>query len=206
MKHLKDIDGEQNTVIMMQVENEIGFLNSSRDFSSLAETLFGKVAPQEICEAYGKVGTWNELFGEAADEYFMAYYYACAVEKIAKAGAIEYDLPLYVNSWLEQFPKRPGAYPSGGPIAKVMKIWRLAAPSIDLYAPDIYLPNFAEVCEEYTTDNNPSGGLVIEVSDDQIILAGIRFTAEWLPKRGENSKVDYISIEEGTFSFKSRIV
>lgn len=155
MKHLKDIDGEQNTVIMMQVENEIGFLNSARDFSALAEALFGKVAPQEICEASGRVGTWSELFGEDADEYFMAYHYACAVEKIAKSGAAEYDLPLFVNAWLEQFPKRPGAYPSGGPIAKVMKIWRLAAPSIALYAPDIYLPNFAEVCEEYTTDKNP---------------------------------------------------
>lgn len=50
-------------------------------------------------------------------------------------------------------------------------------------------------------ENYPiSGGLVIEVSEDQFILAGIRFTAEWLPKRGENSKVDYISIEEGTFN------
>lgn len=326
MKHLKGIDGEQNTVIMVQVENEIGLLNSERDFSTLAEARFAQVVPQEICEAYGKRGTWSDVFGEDADEYFMAYHYACAVERIARSGAAEYPLPLFVNAWLEQFPKRPGAYPSGGPIAKVMKLWKLAAPSITLYAPDIYLPNFAEVCAEYVADGNPlfipearrdlvsatnvfyavgkhnaicfapfgiedflkeqasednlidaallqvlnidksgftlngtgpflaesykllgnmmdtiskyrgtgkmtgflqnhdrgtilsftkydikisyqrteenkpiSGGLVIEVNEDEFILAGIRFTAEWLPKRGENSLVDYIRIEEGTF-------
>ncbi|KWX88613.1 hypothetical protein AMQ83_05675, partial [Paenibacillus riograndensis] len=68
----------------------------------------------------------------------------------------EYPLPMFVNAWLEQFPWNPGSYPTGGPIAKVMPIWKAAAPTICLYAPDIYVGNFAEVCEEYSAGNeNP---------------------------------------------------
>jgi hypothetical protein len=327
MKHLKDIDGHRNTVIMMQVENEIGFLRSERDFSEYANTEFEKHIPAEVETAFDKRGKWSEAFGEDAGEYFMAYHYACAVEQIAKAGTEEYGLPMFVNAWLEQFPERPGSYPSGGPIAKVMDMWKLGAPTICLYAPDIYLPSFKEVCEEYTAKDNPlfipearrdvvsasnvfyaigkhnalcfspfgiedflaypsgdrndtdngellsalnievsgftnngtgpylaksyellgnmmgiiikyrgtgkmtgflqssdkgsiiplseydlkltylpeapgkpsAGGIVIEVSDNEFILAGIGFTAEFLPKRGEKSKVGYIRIEEGAF-------
>lgn len=327
MKHLKDVDGDKHTVIMVQVENEIGFLHSERDFSDLANAEFEKAVPAEVRAAYSKGGNWSEVFGVDAGEYFMAYHYACAVEQIAKAGTEEYPLPMFVNAWLEQFPFRPGSYPSGGPIAKVMKIWKLASPTLCLYAPDIYLPNFAEVCEEYTADENPlfipearrdimsatnvfyaigkhnalcfapfgiedflapsaneddntidfslllalnidmsafhmngtgpylaqsykllgnmmgiinkyrgtgkmtgflqnhnsgcilsfskydlkltyqrpvegkpiSGGLVIEVSEDEFIVAGIGFSVEFLPKRGEKARVGYIRIEEGTF-------
>ncbi|MCU6798162.1 DUF5597 domain-containing protein [Paenibacillus sp. WQ 127069] len=44
-----------------------------------------------------------------------------------------------------------------------------------------------------------SGGLVIEVSDDEFIMVGIGFKVEFLPKGGEPCKVGYIRIEEGTF-------
>lgn len=39
MKHIKAVDSQENTVIMMQVENEIGMLESARDHSPLAEKL-----------------------------------------------------------------------------------------------------------------------------------------------------------------------
>jgi hypothetical protein len=155
MQHLKEVDGEENTVIMVQVENEIGFLKSERDFSVMANLEFEKDVPEKVEKAFGKCGKWNHVFGEDAEEYFMAYHYASAVEQIAKAGSEEYPLPMFVNAWLEQFPSRAGTYPSGGPIAKVMDMWRAAAPTICLYAPDIYLPYFAEVCEEYTQKENP---------------------------------------------------
>lgn len=97
----------------------------------------------------------EQVFGEDAAEYFMAYHYAAAVEQIAMAGSTEYPLPMFVNAWLEQFPFRTGTYPSGGPIAKVMDMWRAAAPTICFYAPDIYLPDFKAVCGEYTAKENP---------------------------------------------------
>ncbi|AZS14319.1 DUF5597 domain-containing protein [Paenibacillus lutimineralis] len=156
MSHLKQIDGNEHTVIMVQIENEIGFLGSDRDYSEAANTRFQDSIPSNVAAAYGKEEGWQEAFADEAQELFMAYHYARAVERIASAGAEVYPLPMFVNAWLEQYPWRPGNYPSGGPIAKVMKMWKLAAPTICLYAPDIYLPNFTEICEEYTAGNeNP---------------------------------------------------
>jgi hypothetical protein len=37
----------------------------------------------------------------------------------------------------------------------MLDVWRAAAPSIDLLAPDIYLPPFEEVCRSYTRSGNP---------------------------------------------------
>lgn len=154
MEYLKGNDQER-TVIMVQVENEIGFLKAERDFSSEAEKQYGRKIPDTVSGLYHVNGNWEEAFGEDAPEYFMAYHYACAVEKIASAGKRVYPLPLYVNAWLEQHPDRPGSYPSGGPVAKLMKLWRKAAPSVDMISPDIYLPGFKEVCENYCAPENP---------------------------------------------------
>ena len=43
MKKLKDIDAESQTVLMVQVENEIGFLKSDRDYSKEAEKQLKKM-------------------------------------------------------------------------------------------------------------------------------------------------------------------
>ena len=117
-------DSEQNTVIVMQVENEIGVLGSSRDYSDYANSVFYSEIPPEVSAEYGVKGNWAEAFGIDADEYFMAYHYAKAIEHIVKEGKEEYPLPMYVNAWLEQFPEITGNYPSGGPIAKMMRLWR----------------------------------------------------------------------------------
>jgi len=155
MRHIREYDSEQNTVIVMQVENEIGVLGSSRDYSDYANSVFNSEIPPEVAAEYGVKGNWAEAFGIDADEYFMAYHYAKAIEHIVKEGKEEYPLPMYVNAWLEQFPEITGNYPSGGPIAKMMRLWRLVAPSVDFYAPDIYVDNYRDVCDEYATDGNP---------------------------------------------------
>lgn len=61
---------------------------------------------------------------------------------------------MYVNAWLEQHPDRPGEYPSGGPVAKLIPLWKAAAPAIDLIAPDIYVPDFKGTCEAYKACGN----------------------------------------------------
>lgn len=38
--------------------------------------------------------------------------------------------------------RRPGEYPSGGPYPFTQASYRVAAPAIDFYAPDIYWPDF----------------------------------------------------------------
>lgn len=155
MMYLKAFDEGTHTVIMIQVENEIGFLGSERDYSGAANAVFEAAIPSQVAEAYDVQGSWQQAFGVNAGEWFMAYHYALAVERIASEGSGQYPLPMFVNAWLEQYPWRPGTYPSGGPIAKVLRMWKLAAPTLCLYAPDIYLPGFAEVCSEYAQDGNP---------------------------------------------------
>lgn len=155
MEYLKVYDGEEQTVVMVQVENEIGFLKAERDYSMAAESAFVGEIPAEIAELYQRKGNWADAFGEDAPEYFMAYHYAKAVQTISSAGKEIYPLPMYVNAWLEQHPDRPGLYPSGGPVAKLIPLWKTAAPVLDAIAPDIYLPNFKEVCESYCVCENP---------------------------------------------------
>ncbi|MBR2781782.1 MAG: DUF5597 domain-containing protein [Oscillospiraceae bacterium] len=154
MKHIDEVDTE-GTVIMMQIENEIGLIGSPRDYSDFANARFAEPVPDAVAKEYGVSGNWREAFGTDAEEYFMAWYYSTAVETIASAGQAEHNIPMYANAWLQQYPDRPGAYPSGGPIMKMRRMWRLGAPTLCMLAPDIYVPYFEKVIAEYSSDGNP---------------------------------------------------
>lgn len=155
MRHIQTLDPDAETVIMVQVENEIGILGSSRDYSPLAETAFHAIIPSVVAEAYGVSGSWQEAFADEADELFMACQFARAINSITQAGYEEHPILYYVNAWLEQFPARAGQYPTGGPVFKVRKMWRTLAPNLALFAPDIYVDQFRDVCDEYASDGNP---------------------------------------------------
>lgn len=185
MRHLREVDGKNHTVIMVQVENEVGLLGDSRDRSAAAEEAFAGAVPadflqflqhrndllphlRERWEQGGRrtSGSWEEVFGTGleTDELFMAWHYARYIDQVAAAGKAEYALPLFVNAWLNNavalpgFPaggNNPGDYPSGGPLPHVMDLWRAAAPHLDFLAPDIYAPNFDVWCEGYTQLGNP---------------------------------------------------
>lgn len=154
MAFLREEDGE-NTVILVQVENEIGFLGADRDRCEPASRLFIQRVPEKVAGFFGKNGTWTEAFGGDAGEYFMAARYASVIERIAAAGKAEKKLPMCVNAWLEQHPDRAGVYPSGGPVAKMIPLWRTLAPSLDMVCPDIYLREFGKVCRDYSLEGNP---------------------------------------------------
>ena len=173
MAYIREIDSGEHTVVSIQVENETGLMGAAREHSDEADALFAAPVPQDFADymhdhrttAVGDVrdalekgkssGTWKEIFGRAAEEIFSAYHIACYVNAVAEAGKREYDIPMTVNCWLNKPGEAPGTYPSGGPIAKMMEIWRYCSPNIDIFAPDIYVPNFAEVCEEYARNDNP---------------------------------------------------
>lgn len=155
MRHLREHDAH-HTVILVQVENECGILGSARDHSPAAREAFASRVPETLLKDAGDAnGSWETVFGEYAEEAFMAWHYAGAVGRIAHAGKEEYPLPMFVNAWLELDPWIPGTYPSGGPQFKNHEIWKAAAPDIDIYAPDIYVDYFKEVCAEYNSDGNP---------------------------------------------------
>lgn len=159
MAHLRVVDGEDHTVIMVQVENEIGVLGAERDFSKEAQRLYDQQVPEDVLTAYGRTDLagqgWEAAFGADGPELFMAWGYATAVEQIAAMGRAIYPLPMYVNAWLVQHPWRPGTYPCGGPVMKVKKMWKHCAPSLFTMAPDIYDPHTADVMDEYACGDNP---------------------------------------------------
>ena len=148
---------------MVQVENEPGAWNTVRDYSPEAQKLFTAAVPAELLKAMGPNapagGTWPEVFGANADEYFHAWSVAHFIDQVAAAGKAEYPLPMYVNAALRD-PLTPGpasTYESGGATDNVLWIWKAAAPSIDLLAPDIYQPDSArylKVLELYSRPDN----------------------------------------------------
>jgi len=144
MRHLRDVDAER-TVIMIQVENETGTYGAVRDYSPTAQKLFGGPVPQGLVKALGeRPGTWSQVFGKNADEFFQAYSIAHFVDQVAASGKAAYPIPMYVNAALRD-PFRdqdPYDYASGGPTWNVLDIWKAAAPSIDVIGPDIYLHDY----------------------------------------------------------------
>lgn len=153
MSFLREED-ETHTVIMVQIENEMGILGADRDYSEAANAEFAKQIPDEIAAFYGSTGNWKQAFGEDAEEIFMVWRYARDTQIIASAGRQEKDLPMYVNAWLAQHPNRSGLYPSGGPVAKWIGLWRAMAPALDMVCPDIYEQTFAQVCRDYALPGN----------------------------------------------------
>ncbi|MGD0049320.1 MAG: DUF5597 domain-containing protein [Bryobacteraceae bacterium] len=207
MRHIKEVDGREHTVVMMQVENEVGVLRDSRDRSAAANKAFAGPVPKALMDYLQKhrdtlapelrdvwaangfkaSGTWEEVFGPGkpdsvempiqtnspplskeeyetgwrklhwpVDEFFMAWNYAGYVGKVVTEGKAEYNIPMYVNAWLQQ-PNMawPGTYPCGGPLPQVNDIWRAAAPAIDILAPDLYLEYFDQVADRFTRNGNP---------------------------------------------------
>ena len=157
MKHIAEKDPQREVVIMMQIENEIGMLESARDHSPLAEKAYRQPVPQTLLKALNikKQGAWAEIFGTDAyaDEKFMAWHYACYVEQLAQAARRIHDMPLYVNAAMNSRGRKPGEYPSAGPLAHLADIWKTGAPSIDILAPDIYDTGFKSWASQYAPPN-----------------------------------------------------
>lgn len=156
MAYIREIDSEAHTVVSVQVENETGLMGAAREHSDKADVLFAAPVPRDFADhMHVHSGTWEKVFGDQAEEIFSAYHIARYVNAVAEAGKKEYPLLFTVNCWLNKPEEVPGTYPSGGPVSRMMEVWRYCAPNIDIFAPDIYVPNFTEVCEEYTRNGNP---------------------------------------------------
>lgn len=124
MRHVKEVDGQQHTVIMIQVENELGMWADTRDRSPLAEKAFAGPVPKELMNylqlhmdtlipqfkqvwsgaGFKTTGTWEEVFGRnsATDEIFMAWNFARYVGRVVEAGKAAYPLPMFVNAALSR--------------------------------------------------------------------------------------------------------
>jgi len=197
MKHIRLLDAEENTVVIMQVENEMGMFQVE-DFGAASVKAWRQPVPDKLVNYMlshektlepelndswiknGKKtkGSWAAIFGNSNEshEFLNAWQYAAYANEVAKAGKQEYPLPMYVNAWLINDPAfTPGMYPCGGPVSKVMDIYKAAAPELDFQAPDIYIPRFKEVCNLYHRSDNPL--FIPEHSNDAKTAAANAFWA-----------------------------
>lgn len=167
MAHLKAVDGGTRTVLMIQVENEIGMLPVARDHAKAADEDFRKPVPPAALKALGakRTGTWEEVFGPspATDELWQAWTFGRYVEAVTAAGKKAYPLPMYVNAALPRPGAAPGGYPSAGPLPHLIDLWRAAAPSLDMLSPDIYFKDFVKWPPFYDRADQP---LFIPEADD----------------------------------------
>lgn len=173
MLHLKSVDSARRTVIAVQVENEVGMLPDARDHSPAAEAAFSAPVPPAliaylrrhdgperaawIAGGSRSDAAWADTFGAglATDEMFNAWGQAWYTGQVAAAGKAVYPLPLYANAALIRPGRKPGEYPSGGPLPHLFAVWKAAAPALDFLAPDLYFPNFVEWADRYARPDNP---------------------------------------------------
>lgn len=173
VQRIEEIDGGDRTVIMVQVQNEPGLLGCSRDHDAHAERPFAAPPPAEVlaaCGVRGEPADWQAAFGPGldADEHFMAWGFARYIDAVARAGRAHTALPFFTNAWLDSeidLPgfalaggQQPGTYPSGGPVARMLPLWRAVAPHLDLVVPDIYFGDLDAICATYA---GASGGVFI---------------------------------------------
>lgn len=176
LRYLKTVDAETHTVLMVQLENEIGMLPTARDHGPLANSAYAASVPPDLMaymaahrgslvrslrerwEANGAKtsGSWEQVFGSgpATEEIFTAWSYARYVEALTQTGKRTYPLPMYANVALNRPGKAPGEYPSGGPLPHLVDLWKAGAPSLDLLAPDIYFRNFTSIVARYDRPDN----------------------------------------------------
>lgn len=177
LRHIADTDND-GTVIMLQIENEIGMLEDARDYSPLAQAEYDKGVPAELVNYLKKhkkslhpsllakwrdagmktSGPWAEMLGDDiyTDEIFQAYAYALYVERLAQeARKIFPTMPLYVNAAMNSRGRVPGQYPSAGPLAHLKDIWHAGAPTVDILAPDLYDSGYVDWTAAYALPDNP---------------------------------------------------
>ncbi len=178
MGHLKKIDTKDRTVLMVQVENEVGTYGLVRDFGPAAQAAFEQPVPAAVLARQkpklAATGTWRAVYGDYADEYFHAWATARYIGEIAAAGRAVYDLPMYVNNALrnplDQPPKPWNKdFSAGGPTWDVIDIYKAAAPTLDIVAPDIYNAESAQVNANLRLFGRPDNALwVPEISNKAI--------------------------------------
>jgi hypothetical protein len=218
MRHIREVD-QSHQVILVQVENEIGILGDTRDRSPQANQAFAAPIPAELMDYLNKhkdellpelrtvweaagfktSGTWEDVFGKGpkTDEIFMSWNYARYVNRVTEAGKKEYPIPMFVNVWLGPDWGLNG-YPRGEAEDHVQDIWRVGAPSVDMFCPDAYLSSSAtqgvadamiDLTKRYTRSGNIF--FTVEANSDS------RGAAHAFYAIGQHRAIGYTGMGEG---------
>ena len=154
MRHVREIDGRQHTVVMIQVQNEVGMHGDTRDYSPAANQAFAGPVPKDLMDylqqhkdtlipefrqvweaaGFKTAGTWEEVFGRntATDEIFMAWNYARYIGRVVEAGKAEYPIPMFVNAALPRSSSIADAIGKGHESARTGGLFAIGGPMDDL--------------------------------------------------------------------------
>ena len=146
-RHLNAVDASRHTVVLFQMENEAGLLGTDRCYCP-------------VCSKQFTEGDWSRREGSRAAEAFSASSVAKYLDGLTAAVKAIYPLPVYVNAWLRgDAASAPGkGYPSGGPVDRVLDIYKATATHVDFIAPDIYSharESFTSICRTYAAAGMP---------------------------------------------------
>lgn len=178
VRYIEQYNRKKYRVIGIQIENEPGMMmRGDRDYGLKADELFQKEVPDriktiifnhelgEVTETWKtngtqKHGNWTSLFGKKAGEYFSVFGIASYIQELAAEAKQITNLPLIVNVWTDNVGwDEPGIdYPAGGPVSKVLGLWKLLAPDIDVIGLDNYKldrEGYIQDCQNYSKYENP---------------------------------------------------
>ncbi len=175
---LKEYDGNEQTVIAVQIENEAGIQGSTRrDFSPLGEAAFYSPVPAyltDYCEEHPetplakiwrdngskKNADWQSTFGYYGAEAVTTQAVASYIDAVCAAGKEIYPgLFMYLNAWLDGGSRGMGHnlagidWPSGCACIHNLDIYYATLKHIDTIAPDNYQTNIfrhREVTDAYS--------------------------------------------------------
>lgn len=181
LKVIKEFDEKEQTVIGVQVENEVGIgALTRRDFSELGTRDFNSDVPAELIDYAKKTdgqlnkfwvkngcverGNWAEVFGRFGAEACTAWSIAKYVDYIAMEGKKVYDIFLYINAALDGGIKGTGwdiagvSFSAGGPTLRNRDIYYCACQHLDAIAPDNYQSDILRHYEMTDGYANPEKG------------------------------------------------
>ena len=179
MEHLAEADPE-HAVVMVQVENEVGLLRDSRDRSPVAEaawksagaarrssTIWQRTRASCVpsCRRSGPGrGTGRRARGRRSSAT-TGRPTRCSwpggspatgrARGRGQGGQGRCRCTPTPGSGRSRVSRTPGTIPSGGPVGRVIDVWKAAAPSLDLVAPDIYVDDVKPVLRDYDRPDNP---------------------------------------------------
>jgi hypothetical protein len=177
--HLKAKDSQEQTVIAIQVENEPWNVSSEGDYCPEGQAALNSPVPVKVFTAMKKAGkgaafdfwrkaggkksgNWFEVFGTAGREFENARTIAVYIDEVIAGAKTVYEIPMFINAWITlelcQEPLPGGIYPAGGPVTKVLDIYKWFTPHTDMITPDIHRMDsrsYEVALAAYARDDNP---------------------------------------------------
>lgn len=149
-KFLKEYDTD-HTVILFQIENEVGTNYTARCFCPVCNEQFEREG-------------WSGRYGAYADEAMNAYNIARFCDSLAGTVKSIKPLPVYLNAalippWSKKYPVAGQCNGfNGGPSHRMLEVWRETTEHIDFIAPDIYAHSYRDFhryAKDYSWKDNP---------------------------------------------------